>query len=252
MKSERTPTVVYCDCAYSEIIPRAAKDAAQRAIAARGATAVAVPDLCALAAARDPRLREWAAAENLTVIACYPRAVRRLFAYAGAPLAAGATLLNMRDGQAAHIAARLPPPRADAAPPAPLAVPPGKDDWVPWFPVIDQDRCRNCKQCLNFCVFGVYDLSPEGLVRVAQPRNCKNNCPACARICPAAAIIFPKCPDAPINGAEPPAAPGAEAAPAPAAPGSLPADELDALLAKRRARAEAFRRARMGAAGEQP
>ena len=78
--------------------------------------------------------------------------------------------------------------------------------WVPWFPVIDYDRCRNCKQCLNFCLFGVYQLSPEGKVEVQNPSGCKTNCPACARMCPQKAIIFPKYADAPINGDETPAA----------------------------------------------
>jgi NAD-dependent dihydropyrimidine dehydrogenase PreA subunit len=56
-----------------------------------------------------------------------------------------------------------------------------------------------CKKCLGFCLFGVYAM--DGVkVRVAHPRNCKNNCPACARVCPQAAIIFPKCKDSPING----------------------------------------------------
>ena len=34
-----------------------------------------------------------------------------------------------------------------------------------------------------------------------RPANCKTNCPACARICPEAAIMFPKLEEAPINGA---------------------------------------------------
>ena len=37
---------------------------------------------------------------------------------------------------------------------------------------------------------------------MANPQSCKNNCPACARICPEAAIIFPKVGESPINGAE--------------------------------------------------
>ncbi len=36
---------------------------------------------------------------------------------------------------------------------------------------------------------------------VAHPESCKNNCPACARICPETAIIFPKVGESPINGA---------------------------------------------------
>jgi len=78
----------------------------------------------------------------------------------------------------------------------------GKGDWIPWFPVIDYARCTKCRQCLEFCLFGVYEPAEEGGVNVANPSACKTNCPACARICPHAAIIFPKVEDDPINGAE--------------------------------------------------
>jgi len=70
--------------------------------------------------------------------------------------------------------------------------------WVPWFPVIDYDRCVGCNQCANFCLFGVY--TTDGGVRVVRPDACKTNCPACARMCPRAAIIFPYYPAGPING----------------------------------------------------
>jgi NAD-dependent dihydropyrimidine dehydrogenase PreA subunit len=73
--------------------------------------------------------------------------------------------------------------------------------WTPWFPVIDRVRCDDCGKCLSFCLFGVYEADGRR-VRVARPASCKTNCPACARICPEAAIVFPKCPDAPINGDE--------------------------------------------------
>jgi len=74
--------------------------------------------------------------------------------------------------------------------------------WKPWFPVIDPARCTNCLQCLSFCLFGVYGVDAERHIQVQQPENCKTNCPACARVCPEAAIIFPKHAASPINGNE--------------------------------------------------
>jgi len=72
--------------------------------------------------------------------------------------------------------------------------------WKPWFPVIDYDRCTNCMQCLSFCLFGVYGVDGEKQIQVQNNDNCKTNCPACSRVCPAAAIMFPKYKAGPING----------------------------------------------------
>jgi len=74
--------------------------------------------------------------------------------------------------------------------------------WKPWFPVIDYDRCTNCMQCLSFCLFGVYGADREGHILVQNQDNCKTNCPACSRVCPEAAIMFPKYKAGPINGGE--------------------------------------------------
>jgi len=60
-----------------------------------------------------------------------------------------------------------------------------------WYPVIDQSRCVNCHHCLQFCLFGVYTLDDEGAVCATNPDSCKPGCPACSRICPKGAIIFP-------------------------------------------------------------
>lgn len=68
-----------------------------------------------------------------------------------------------------------------------------------WYPVIDKKRCTECGKCHDFCLFGVY-AKENKQVKVVQPQNCKNNCPACARMCPDKAIIFPKYEKSPING----------------------------------------------------
>jgi Pyruvate/2-oxoacid:ferredoxin oxidoreductase delta subunit len=72
--------------------------------------------------------------------------------------------------------------------------------WKPWFPVIDYDRCTNCMQCLSFCLFGVYGVDSDRKLQVQNQDNCKTNCPACSRVCPEAAILFPKYKAGPING----------------------------------------------------
>lgn len=73
-------------------------------------------------------------------------------------------------------------------------------EWKPWFPVIDYDRCTNCMQCLSFCLFGVYGVDGEKRIQVQNNDQCKTNCPACSRVCPEAAIMFPKYKAGPING----------------------------------------------------
>ncbi len=77
---------------------------------------------------------------------------------------------------------------------------PGK--WKPWFPVIDYNRCTNCMQCMSFCLFDVYGVSKQGQITVQNQNNCKTDCPACSRVCPEVAILFPKYRFGPINGDE--------------------------------------------------
>ena len=75
-------------------------------------------------------------------------------------------------------------------------------EWKPWFPVIDYSRCTNCMQCLSFCLFDVYRVSAEGKIQVGNQDNCKTDCPACSRVCPEVAIMFPKYRHGPVNGEE--------------------------------------------------
>ncbi len=83
---------------------------------------------------------------------------------------------------------------------APLNQPGQAGSWKPWFPVIDYDRCTNCMQCLSFCLFDVYGVDSEKRIQVQNNDNCKTNCPACSRVCPEVAIMFPKYGSGPING----------------------------------------------------
>ncbi len=78
----------------------------------------------------------------------------------------------------------------------------GLTPWRPWFPVIDFDKCTHCMQCLTFCLFDVYGVSGDRKIEVQNANHCKAGCPACSRVCPEAAIMFPKYGKAPINGAE--------------------------------------------------
>lgn len=75
------------------------------------------------------------------------------------------------------------------------SVPPA-DDAHPtsarrWYPVIDYGRCTNCMECIDFCLFGVYGVDHLETILVEQPDNCRKGCPACSRVCPENAIMFP-------------------------------------------------------------
>ncbi|MEZ6057825.1 MAG: ferredoxin family protein [Planctomycetaceae bacterium] len=71
-----------------------------------------------------------------------------------------------------------------------------------WYPVIDYSRCTNCMECIDFCLFGVYGTDPLDRILVEAQDNCKKGCPACSRVCPENAIIFPQHKNSAIAGAE--------------------------------------------------
>ena len=61
-----------------------------------------------------------------------------------------------------------------------------------WYPVIDYDRCTNCMECIDFCLFGVYGVDALDRILVEAQDSCKKGCPACSRVCPENAIVFPQ------------------------------------------------------------
>jgi NAD-dependent dihydropyrimidine dehydrogenase PreA subunit len=60
-----------------------------------------------------------------------------------------------------------------------------------WYPVIDYSRCTNCMECIDFCLFGVYGVDKLDRIFVENQDSCKRGCPACSRVCPEHAIMFP-------------------------------------------------------------
>ncbi len=81
--------------------------------------------------------------------------------------------------------------REDPAPAAPTPAQLLQDPRRRWYPVIDYSRCTNCMECLDFCLFGVYGVDAQERILVETQDNCKRGCPACSRVCPEQAIIFP-------------------------------------------------------------
>ncbi len=196
----KSPLILYCRCAYSQIIPDEVKCAVLNALTKAGVEFEAVPDLCELSARHDPMLGRWAKTDAMKIVACFRRTVKWLFHAGGAPLQSeDVEFLNMRTDSIESILDSLSECEGSVTKRDKIDLD-KTGEWVPWFPVIDYERCANCKQCLNFCLFGVYGLSEQEQVEVQKPANCKTNCPACARVCPQKAIIFPKYTESPFNG----------------------------------------------------
>lgn len=56
-----------------------------------------------------------------------------------------------------------------------------------WYPVIDQEKCVGCLQCVEFCPDEVYE-ERDGRPVVAHPENCVEFCRGCAKVCEQEAI----------------------------------------------------------------
>jgi ferredoxin len=165
-----------------------------------------VEDLCGMVANDGAKLADRLESKNVSAIAaCHPRAVKWLCAQAGASSErlqqinfityldsdgeeSTKTVDEISHAEQERIKCGLKRPQNSPS--------------RPWFPVIDYDLCTNCGACFDFCLFGVFTHDKNGKVDVAHPANCKDNCPACARICPVDAIMFPKHTMSTINGGE--------------------------------------------------
>jgi hypothetical protein len=102
------PRILFCNCTYAQVVPPEVKQAVLKKLCDSGVSFEAVADLCEMSARQDPALRRLADGQGVKIAACFPRAVKWLFAAAKAPLNAGATeILNMRIQSADEIVGAL-------------------------------------------------------------------------------------------------------------------------------------------------
>ncbi|MCE9519786.1 MAG: hypothetical protein K8R87_09575 [Verrucomicrobia bacterium] len=99
--------LLYCRCAYAQVVPQAVKDEVLMKLCESVAGFESVADLCEMAAHRDERLKALAANGPLRIAACYPRVVKGLFTQCGAPLSDDAEILNMRAQTADEVTAGM-------------------------------------------------------------------------------------------------------------------------------------------------
>jgi hypothetical protein len=102
-----SPRILYCHCAYAQVVPKAVKEEILQRLSDSGVAFDAVADLCEMSARGDSGLVQLAQGDNVKIAACYPRAVRWLFSAAGAPLGEGVEVLNMRVDSAETVSASL-------------------------------------------------------------------------------------------------------------------------------------------------
>lgn len=198
-KKMRNRKVTICACTSRSFIDQSKLALLATRLEENGAEVTLVADLCELVMNRSSELAEIA---QSPILACYPRAIQSQMDWLQLEASEIHDIRNIEAevileefGLAASPGESIENPDINEQLAA-LPTSPGADAW---YPVLDKSKCTNCGKCHDFCLFGVYTVENKE-VKVVQPQNCKNNCPACARVCPSKAIIFPKYAKSPING----------------------------------------------------
>ncbi|WP_282126576.1 ATP-binding protein [Marinifilum flexuosum] len=155
-----------------------------------------IEDMCGTILKNPDDLESLYTAEDAVVFGCQARAMQHLVDNTGRRNEELATEYLHIDDEKEELISSL-----ESGTGEPLKIK-YSDEWKPWYPVIDYERCNGCRKCLNFCLFSVYSVEDDGTVVVSASANCKDMCPACARVCPQNAIIFPKHAESPIDGGD--------------------------------------------------
>lgn len=193
--------IIYCKCIHCNMFDKQNTEIIESDLSKTNAILIETDDLCEAIIKKNSILFKTLTSKGTTtIIACHKRAVLGLLKSAGMETEQDKIfVINRHDTKADVPNKKIFPVSDHPRKSDPIHIK-GSKTWVAWFPVIDLNRCTHCKQCMSFCLFKVFDLDENGKVFVKNPENCKNNCPACARICPEIAIIFPKLTESPING----------------------------------------------------
>ena len=110
-----SPRVLFCNCTYAQVVPAEVKATVLRKLCESGVAFDAVADLCELSAGQDSSLKSLADGGPVKIAACFPRAIKWLFASGGAPLKPDATeVLKMRVQTSDDVVAALFRPKLQA------------------------------------------------------------------------------------------------------------------------------------------
>jgi hypothetical protein len=102
--------ILYCHCAYAQVVPESVKEEVLRGLTESGRPFVTVADLCEMSARQDPALASLVEGGSLKIAACYPRAVKWLLHQAGVSFAEGVEepqVCNMREDAAETVLDQL-------------------------------------------------------------------------------------------------------------------------------------------------
>ena len=186
--------VTVCACVSRKIMNKPEVIRLTSALENSGYEVTIVPDLCKIAISNEEQMTSIA---NTAIVACYPRAIKSIF---DSRELNPKRIFDIRNQSSEQVLNEMGITQPVVSSELPFPEFPPDNEAEAWYPSIDKERCTDCGKCHDFCLFGVYSLDSSGTVKVVQPQNCKNNCPACARVCPSKAIIFPKYEKSPVNG----------------------------------------------------
>jgi NAD-dependent dihydropyrimidine dehydrogenase PreA subunit len=193
MENSNARHILFCRCNGERINPSLTGSIKDYLNDTRASVTI-LNDLCGIAVKKSEVLKDfYAAGTEHMIIGCYRRTMDLLIEQAGIDhhTADNKHINLLEETDPAKIREKIDAFAGDSSGPAVYTEIAEDSGWPSWYPVIDYARCTACGQCADFCLFGVYEKL-WAKIQVVNPQDCKNNCPACARICPQTALIFPK------------------------------------------------------------